>query len=160
MIQDLICFQKKLFSKPLSLCKWMFCLPNFLVRKSRRYKRTNLQDSVPSNYPWSHQIQDFFSYIVFITSESLPRILYCFYQFFFNDCHRLSIFNGFCYQFCGYWWAEFYKRVFAIIFDCLKPLHNWYGVLPLVHWVFFSDFNVNKFKIVFDKYFPFLTRLG
>ena len=28
--------QNKLLSKPLSLCKWMFCLPNFLVRKSTK----------------------------------------------------------------------------------------------------------------------------
>ena len=67
------------------------------------------------NYPWSHQIQNFFSYIVFIKSESLFGMLYCFYQFFFNDCHRLSIFHGFCCQFFRYWWAELYKK-FLLLF--------------------------------------------
>ena len=53
---------------------------------------------------------------------------------------------------------KFYKRTFTLIFDCFKPFYNGFGIAPLVHLCLFSDFAVDKFKIVFAKYSYF--RLG
>ena len=47
------------------------------------------------------------------------------------------------------------------IFDCFKPFYNGFGIAPLVHLCFFSDFIVHKFKIVFANYSYFqLSRVN
>ena len=78
-------------------------------------------------------------------------------NFFFNGCLGLSILDGFWKRFFGYWWVEFnnikfYKRTFILILDCFKPFYNGFGIAQLVHLCFFSDFIVNKLKIVLANY--------
>ena len=51
---------------------------------------------------------------------------------------------------------KFYKRTLTLILNCFKPFYNGFGIAPLVHFCYFSDFAISKFKISSNySYFRF-----